>query len=70
MRTFEDYMATPEIVDEPLFLREVHAARLLIQDETKGMSGTEWLDYWKQKEAEIVKEYGLENNLVRGANTL
>jgi hypothetical protein len=64
MRTLEDYMATPEIADEPLFLREVHAARLLIQDETKGMSSKEWLDYWKQREAEMLKEYGLENNLV------
>jgi hypothetical protein len=64
MRTLEDYMATPEIADEPLYLREVHAARLLIQDETRGMSSKEWLDYWKQREAEMIKEYGLENNLV------
>jgi hypothetical protein len=65
MRTFEDYMATPEIANEPLYLREVHAARLMIQDETRGMSSTEWLNYWKRKEAELVKEYGLVNNFVR-----
>jgi hypothetical protein len=29
-------MATPEIITEPLYLREVHAARLMIQDETSG----------------------------------
>jgi hypothetical protein len=69
MRTFEDYMATPEIANEPLYLREVHAARLMIQDETRGMSSTEWLNYWKRKEAELVKEYGLENNFVRDVVT-
>jgi hypothetical protein len=65
MRTFNDYLATPEIAEEPLFLREIHAARLMIQDETKGMSTAEWLAYWKQKEEDIVKEYDLENNLSR-----
>jgi hypothetical protein len=69
MRTFEDYMATPEIANEPLYLREIHAARLMIQDETRGMSSTEWLNYWKRKEAELVKEYGLENNFVRDVVT-
>jgi hypothetical protein len=69
MRTFEDYMATPEIVDEPLYLREVHAARLMIQDETRGMSSTEWVDYWKRKEAELVKEYGLGNNFIHNTIT-
>jgi hypothetical protein len=63
MRTFNDYLATPEIAEEPLFLREVHAARLMIQDETKGMSVAEWLAYWKHKEKDMVKEYGLEDNL-------
>ena len=67
MRTFEDYMETPEIINEPLYLREVHAARLKIQDETKNMSSEEWLNYWKQKEEEMIKEFGLEKNLVRGS---
>jgi hypothetical protein len=62
-------MATPEIANEPLYLREVHAARLMIQDETRGMSSTEWLNYWKWKEAELIKEYGLENNFVRDVVT-
>ena len=70
MRTFKDYMETPEIVNEPLYLREVHAARLMIQDETKNMSSEEWLNYWKQKEEEMIKEFGLEKNLVRGSITL
>ena len=69
MRTFEDYMETPEIADEPLYLREIHAARLMIQEETKDMSSAEWLDYWKQKEEEVIKEYGLEKNIVRSSVT-
>ena len=65
MRTFEDYLATPEIANEPLFLREIHAARLMIQDEIKGMSAKEWQNFWKQKEDEMIKEFGLEKNLIR-----
>jgi hypothetical protein len=49
MRTFQDYMETPEIADEPLFLREIHAARLMIQDETKDMTPEERAVWFNQK---------------------
>ena len=38
MKTYRDYMDDSDIVNEPMALREVHAIRLLIQDETKDMT--------------------------------
>ncbi|MDR1174058.1 MAG: hypothetical protein LBK83_01135 [Treponema sp.] len=37
MKTIDDYMNAPEIVKMPEYLREIHAARRMIQDETKDM---------------------------------
>jgi hypothetical protein len=54
MRDFQDYMNTPEIVGEPLFLREIHAARLKLQDETRGMSAPELADYYNRKAANFL----------------
>jgi hypothetical protein len=58
MRTFNDYLNTPEIADEPLYLREVHAARLKIHDERNGMSGKEFVDSLNAKYAAILEKYG------------
>ncbi|MDR1470214.1 MAG: hypothetical protein LBT00_13095 [Spirochaetaceae bacterium] len=58
MRTFSDYLSTPEIVDEPLYLREVHAARLKMHDERKGMSGKEFVDSLNARYADVLKRYG------------
>ena len=38
MKTYLDYMDTADIVSEPTALREVHAIRLLIQDEKKDLT--------------------------------
>ena len=48
MRTFEDYLNTPELAGEPEFLQEIHAARLKIQDEIKGMTAAERADYFNR----------------------
>jgi len=58
MRTFQDYMDTPEIADEPLFLREVHAARLKIQDERRGMPSKSFAESLNTKYADILARYG------------
>jgi hypothetical protein len=47
-KTFDDYLNDPELANEPIALREVHAARLMIQDETKGMSAEERTAYYKE----------------------
>jgi hypothetical protein len=45
-KTIDDYLNDPDLVNEPAALREVHAARLLIQDETKGMTAEERTAYY------------------------
>jgi hypothetical protein len=37
MKTIDDYMNGPEIIKMPEYLREIHAARRMIQDETRDM---------------------------------
>jgi hypothetical protein len=59
MRTIDDYMNTPEIAKEPMFLREIHAARLMLQDETAGMSVQEKCDYLNNKERESLARHGI-----------
>jgi hypothetical protein len=41
MKTIDDYMNDPEIMKMPEYLREIHAARRMIQDETKDMTPEE-----------------------------
>jgi hypothetical protein len=45
-KTLDDYMNDPDLANEPQALREVHAARLMIQDETKGMTAEERTAYY------------------------
>ena len=51
--TIEDYMKLPELADEPEALREVHAVRLMIHDEVKGMTTEEKRAYHKNSCKEI-----------------
>jgi len=45
-KTLDDYLNDPDLANEPSALREVHAARLMIQDETKGMTAEEHTAYY------------------------
>ena len=47
-KTIDDYLNDPDLADEPQALREVHAARLMIQDETKGMTAAERTAYYHE----------------------
>ena len=47
-KTIDDYMNDPEIVNETLTLREVHAIRLKIYDEIKDMSAAEMTAYFHE----------------------
>ena len=46
-KTFDDYMNDPDIINEPMPLREIYAARLKIHDETKNMTPEERSAYYK-----------------------
>ena len=41
-KTFDDYFYDPDIINEPTALREIHAIRLMINDERKGMTASEY----------------------------
>jgi len=47
-KTLDDYLNDPDLANEPQSLREVHAARLMIQDETKGMTAEERTAYYHE----------------------
>jgi len=47
-KTIDDYLNDPDLANEPQALREVHAARLMIQDETKGMTAEERTAYYHE----------------------
>lgn len=60
MNRLAQYMDDPEIAGEPALLREVHAARLMIHDETKAMSESELIAYYQKATERARKEYGIE----------
>ncbi|MDR0642181.1 MAG: hypothetical protein LBG07_06965 [Treponema sp.] len=41
-KTLEDYLGDPDLADEPEALREVHAIRLKLHEERKGMTAVEY----------------------------
>jgi hypothetical protein len=55
MKTIDDYMNDPRLLNDtsPEPVREVHAARLKIQDETKGMTAAEREEYSQKKIADF-----------------
>ncbi len=67
MNKLNKYMNDPDIVNEPMPLREVHAIRLMHQDETKGMTRDERQAYFEKKSGKAIKEFGLERLLVENA---
>jgi hypothetical protein len=52
-------MNDPEIVGEPMPLREVHAIRLMIYDDTKDMTKDERKAYYNKGLAEAQAQYKL-----------
>lgn len=59
MNKLEKYLDDPEIVNEPTPLREVHAIRLMMHDETKEMSSAELRSYYAEAVKEAREKYGV-----------
>jgi hypothetical protein len=53
-KTLDDYMNDPEIAHEPMPWREIHAIRLQIYDETKGMTSKEYSAYIRRDAKEVL----------------
>jgi hypothetical protein len=45
MKTIDDYMNDPDVLKMPEYLREIHAARRMLWDETRGMTLDEQAAY-------------------------
>ena len=53
-KTLDDYMNDPDLANEPAALREIHAIRLKIHDETKGMTAEEHAAYFNGSAARLL----------------
>lgn len=59
MNKLDKYMSDPDLVNEPLPLREIHAIRLMLHDETKHMTPEEHAAYTKKRADAVMEKYGL-----------
>jgi hypothetical protein len=55
-KTIEDYMNDPDIIHEPAAMREIHAIRLKIHDETRDMTASEHTSYFHERAADFLAE--------------
>lgn len=67
MSKLDKYMNDPDIMNEPMPLREVHAIRLMIQDEIQDMTPKERAAYWKKEDLEVMEKYGLQRQAAEKA---
>ncbi len=58
MKTLKDYMNDPSVADEPMPLREIHAIRLMIYEETKDMTPSQLAAYHDKNLKAAKKKYG------------
>jgi len=58
VKTLDDYMNDPSVVNEPMPLREIYAIRLMIYDETKDMTPAERTAYYNSSLKEAQEKYG------------
>jgi len=59
MKTIDDYMDDPIIVKMPEYLREIHAARRMLQDETRDMTPEEQSAYLHNEAIAALAAYGI-----------
>jgi hypothetical protein len=65
MKTVQEYMKDPRLLNDPDMagalepIKEIHAIRLKIQDETAGMSAAEESEYHREKTFAMFTSMGL-----------
>jgi hypothetical protein len=70
MKTVTDYMNDPRLLNDPEMagalepIREIHAARLMLQDETSGMTTTEKVAFINARGKETLAKLGLTPKIV------
>ena len=58
-KPLDDYMKLPELANEPAALREIHAVRLMIYDETKDMTAEEKRAYFHEGTIDCFARIGI-----------
>ena len=53
-KTFDDYYNDPDIINELPVIREIHAIRLMIYDETKDMTAKDHTAYFNGSAARLL----------------
>jgi hypothetical protein len=64
------FMNDPDIADEPMPLREIHAIRLAIHEKTKDMTTAQRTDYYRKSGKETAKKYGFKIMSAADAQTV
>jgi len=69
MKTITDYLNDPRLLNDPDMtgalepIREIHAARLMLQDETAGMTPAEEVAFMNARGRETLARLGLESRI-------
>ena len=58
-KTLESYMNDPGIISEPMPLREIHAIRLMIHDETQNMTPEERTSRVSAASSALLRQHGI-----------
>jgi hypothetical protein len=66
-KTLESYMNDPDIISEPMPLREIHAIRLMIHDETKDMTPEERTSHVSAESSALLHQHGIRLKMVEAA---
>jgi len=66
-KTLPSYMNDPDIAGEPAPLREIHAVRLMIRDETKDMSPEERVSRVSAASSALLRRHGIRLKTVEAA---
>ena len=70
MKTITDYMNDPRLLNDPNMaealepIREIHAARLMLQDETAGMTSSEKIAFINARGKETIAKFGFTPKIV------
>jgi hypothetical protein len=56
VKTFDDYMNDPDIINEPMGLRITHAMRFKVQDDIKDMTIEEQIAYYNRRRTENIQQ--------------
>ncbi len=57
--SFDKYLDDPDIINEPMPLREIHAIRLMIHDETKNMTPEQRRAYYTDGLDEVCRQFNI-----------